>query len=364
MPGGIQRVESPVERRPFDGFVREVTGVNVHGDAVAGGNGGAGGIIDGDEIERVDIADIVAERFDTPVVVHEAVVFPFDVLQFGVDVAADFGVEAELVGEVFEAPRDIFIACACGDTAVFAVNQRRVGLHVITGVVERGTGICLLDDVGDVLFGARVVVNIEVPGVDVCLDVIIEARRVIFNEARGIEGFGEVIHLAHPFLAFGQLGEVASAESPRFVEHAPGDDGGMVVIAGEGAAQRLLQICLCCGGIGAEVWDIAHEEHAEFICPVIEARFIDFDVETEEVEPEFFGAGDICLYRFVCQEGIDSFWGEGLIERAEEVDGPVVEVNVLVGRVFGCSGCFLDGDFAHAEIGRYPVEHCLIGDEF
>ena len=81
-----------------------MTGVNVHGDSVAGGNGGAGRIVDGDEVECVDIADIVAELFDGSVVVHEAVMFPLDVLQFGVDVASDFGVEAELVGEVFEAP--------------------------------------------------------------------------------------------------------------------------------------------------------------------------------------------------------------------------------------------------------------------
>ena len=51
-----------------------------------------------------------------------------------------------------------------------------MGLDVLTGVVEGGAGIRLLDDVGDVLFGAGVVVNIEVPGVDVCLDVIEQTR--------------------------------------------------------------------------------------------------------------------------------------------------------------------------------------------
>ena len=50
------------------------------------------------------MADIITEVFEGSVVVHEAVVFPLNVLQFGVDVAADFGVKAEFVGEVFEAP--------------------------------------------------------------------------------------------------------------------------------------------------------------------------------------------------------------------------------------------------------------------
>ena len=132
----IQHIQPPVERCPFDGFVREVTGVNVHGDGVAGGNGGAGRRVDGDEVECVDIADIVAELFDGSVVVHEAVMFPLDVLQFGVDVASDFGVEAELVGEVFEAPGDVFVAGTCGNSAVFAVDEGCVGLEVIAGVVE------------------------------------------------------------------------------------------------------------------------------------------------------------------------------------------------------------------------------------
>ena len=96
-----------------------------------------------------------------------------------------------------------------------------MGLDVLTGVVEGGAGIRLLDDVGDVLFGAGVVVNIEVPGVDVCLDVVEETWGVVFDEACGIEGFGEVIHLAHPLLPFGKIFEFASPESPRFVKNAP-----------------------------------------------------------------------------------------------------------------------------------------------
>ena len=87
----------------------------------------------------------------------------------------------------------------------------------------------------------------------------------------------------------------------------------MVVVAGDVAAERLLQVCLCFGGIGAEVWDIAHKEDAEFICPVIEAWFVDFDVEAEEVESELFGAGDVCLDCLVGEVGIDSFGSEGLI---------------------------------------------------
>ena len=130
----------------------------------------------------------------------------------------------------------------------------------------------------------------------------------------------------------------------------------MVVIAGNSAAQRLLQIRLCSLGIRAEIGDVAHEEDAEFIGPVVEAWFVDFDVEAEEVEAEVFGAGDIGANCFVCEEGIDSFWGEGLIEGSEEVDGAIVEVNVVV----IASGCFLNGDFAHAEVGINGIDNSLI----
>ena len=116
--------------------VREVAGVDVGGDGITRCNRCPRRIVDGDEIQRVDIADIVAEFFHRSVIVHKPVVFPLNILQFGVDITADFGMQAQLVGEIFEAPRDIFIACASGDTAVLAVDERRVALHIITGVVE------------------------------------------------------------------------------------------------------------------------------------------------------------------------------------------------------------------------------------
>ena len=121
----------------------------------------------------------------------------------------------------------------------------------------------------------------------------------------------------------------------------------MVVIAGDSAAERGLKVRLCSLGIGAEVGDIAHKQHAEFVSPVIEPRFIDFDVETQEIEPEFLRACDIGANCLIGEEGVDSLWVKGLIQCAEQIDGAVVEVDILV----IASGCFLNGDFAHAEVG-------------
>ena len=134
----------------------------------------------------------------------------------------------------------------------------------------------------------------------------------------------------------------------------------MVVIAGDSAAERGLKVRLCSLGIGAEVGDIAHKQHAEFVSPVIEPRFIDFDMETQEIEPEFLRACDIGANCLIGEEGVDSLWVKGLIQCAEQIDGAVVEVDILV----VASGCFLNGDFAHAEVGRDSVDNGVVGYQF
>ena len=70
-------------------------------------------------------------------------------------------------------------------------------------------------------FRAFIIVDVEVPRVDVCFYMVVQTRRVVLNETGGIKRFGKVVHLAHPFLPFVHLFILPTTESPSFVEIAP-----------------------------------------------------------------------------------------------------------------------------------------------
>ena len=67
-------------------------------------------------------------------------------------------------------------------------------------------------------------------------------------------------------------------------------------------------------GVAAKVRDVTHKEHAQLVSPVVETGFVYFDVQTQEVEPEFLCAFNIPSDGFVCEEGIYTFRTERLIE--------------------------------------------------
>ena len=94
--------------------------------------------ITADEVRAVEIGDshaghegIVAELLGAAVVVDEAVVLPLDVVQLGVDIAADLVVFAQFRCLIFEAPGNVLVAALGGDAAVLAVHERCFALHEV-----------------------------------------------------------------------------------------------------------------------------------------------------------------------------------------------------------------------------------------
>src|SRR5436190_972831 len=103
------------------------------GGIMRGGNGEASdrsgrqsldrGRIDWQRVAFVDYVRIVTEFFWRPVIVQKAVVFPLDVVQFGVDVSGNLLVAAQFVGEEFETPAHVPIAVQRANAAVFAIDE-------------------------------------------------------------------------------------------------------------------------------------------------------------------------------------------------------------------------------------------------
>ena len=108
---------------------------------LAGWNARDGREIDRQRVAFVDDARVVAEFFGRAVVIEEAVVFPFHVVQFGVDVAGDLPVAAQFIGEEFETPAYIAIAIERADAAVFAVDERLAFVLVTGNIIERRTDV-------------------------------------------------------------------------------------------------------------------------------------------------------------------------------------------------------------------------------
>src|ERR1043166_3694027 len=79
--------------------------------------------IDGESVALVDNARVVAEFFGRAIVIEEAVVFPFDIVEFSVDVGSNLLMAAEFVGQEFEPPPHVNIAIQSANAAVFAVNE-------------------------------------------------------------------------------------------------------------------------------------------------------------------------------------------------------------------------------------------------
>ncbi len=81
-----------------------------------------------------------------------------------------------------------------------------------------------------------VVVDVEVPGVDVGDDVVVVAGRVILDQARGVEALGSLYMSTRPTPG-GPCRLSFVAEAPGLVEDAPGEDARVVEVAVDGAAE-------------------------------------------------------------------------------------------------------------------------------
>src|SRR4051812_35127171 len=102
----------------------EMADERMHGDGLFGRFNRAA-FSQPDEVGALDVGDrhagiprVVAELLRGAVVIGEAVVLPFDVGEFRVDVALNLWIAALLRGEMAETPGDVAVASACRDAAV------------------------------------------------------------------------------------------------------------------------------------------------------------------------------------------------------------------------------------------------------
>src|SRR5436190_13033662 len=95
--------------------------------------------INGQRIAFIDNLRIEPELLGSAVIIEEAVIFPFDVVEFGIDVSGNLLVPAKLIGKEFETPTDIAIAIKSSDAAIFAVDQRLPFVEEARDIIETGT---------------------------------------------------------------------------------------------------------------------------------------------------------------------------------------------------------------------------------
>ena len=134
----------------------------------------------------------------------------------------------------------------------------------------------------------------------------------------------------------------------------------MIVVTCDVSAKCFLKSCLCFLRVVAEIRDVTHKEQPQLVSPIVEARLIYLDVKSEEIESEFFRAFDVPANGFICQERIHTFRVKRLIERAEQVDGTVVEIDILI----ISTRCLRDGNLPHSEVGVNPIADGVFHQQF
>lgn len=200
----IHPAKQPMERNTLAFDRGEMCGGDLQPGDVAGREPLDGRSVDGQGVAFVNDSRVEAELFRRAVVIEKAVVFPFDVVEFGINVGGDLLMAAEFVGEELEAPAYVLVAVESANAAIFAIDERLPFMEKTRDVVEGGADESRLDDFIDVGFGLRVIVNVEVPGVyvGVAMLVIFEMFPVtnahVFDQASGIEAFGEFPHFLDP----------------------------------------------------------------------------------------------------------------------------------------------------------------------
>src|SRR4051812_41399883 len=80
--------------------------------------------IDRQGVAFIDDAGVVAKGFRCAVVVKEAVMLPFHVVQFRKDIGGNLLVPPHFIGEELERPAYINVSIQGADSPVFAIDQR------------------------------------------------------------------------------------------------------------------------------------------------------------------------------------------------------------------------------------------------
>ena len=258
-------------------------------------------------------------------------------------------------------PGVVAVACAAvvaPDIAAFAVHHGLSHLHVAAYVVPAA----LLEGLLVGLFESRLpeaAALVCVPGVDVGLDVVEVAGGVVFHEAGGIEPLGEMVHGAHPVLGLRTI-LAARHEAPGLVEVDPGEDGGVVVIAVHLSPQAFLPVPAGLGyGLAPEVGGVGHDQEAQLVGPVELAGDFHLDVDAIAVKAEALGNHYFLAHELVAREGVVAFRVVALVEAELEVDGLVVEGDIVeIGAREGH-----DADFALPEVGIDLVGYFFAGPQ-
>src|SRR4051812_47033114 len=87
------------------------------------------------------------------------------------------------------------------------------------------------------------------------------------------------------------------AETPRLVEDAPRENRRMIEVTLNGLAHHYFPTPPAERRVAAlaEVRHVRHEQHAEFIRPIIKQRVVNLDVDAQEVESKLLRRLDVVL---------------------------------------------------------------------
>src|SRR5437016_1217208 len=108
---------------------------------------------------------------------------------------------------------------------------------------------------------------------------------------------------------------ILAAETPGFVEQAPGENGRMIEIALDSFAQHGFKAAAPERSISplAEVGKIRHEQNAQSISPVEKEWIVHLDMDAEKVKTELFGGSNVVLESFDRGRGVHTVGIVGLI---------------------------------------------------
>ncbi len=111
---------------------------------------------------------------------------------------------------------------------------------------------------------------------------------IVLHQTGGVEGFGEQVHAADPFLCLGEILPVitfSGEESPGLVEVHPGEDGGMVEVSFHLCPHTVLPVFPGFRHrLAPEVRGVGHYQQSEPVGPVEFAGHFHLDVDPIAVE--------------------------------------------------------------------------------
>ena len=177
--------------------------------------------------------------------------------------------------------------------AALAVEHRFAPLAVASDVVVGRTGIRVVVELRDRLL-PLITRMIAVPCVQVGLDMIFVAGRIVLDQPRRIELLRLVVHAAYPLLRFRQESPFGFAffvgfscigeQPPRFVEINPRENRRVVVVSLDLCTHAVFPILLCgIGRFAPEIRRVGHDQQAQFVGPVKFAGHFDLNVDTVAV---------------------------------------------------------------------------------